>query len=254
MSSTALVGPALLALRRRILGLLAFSMLFLAAAAATRLLAPTHEGHVEVEQLFQIGGYPLVSGLLVLGWILGRFPLIAALVLLAGIFSYDRSMGYARLYAARPVALTAIYGMRFAVLICLACALSALLLPAFDMLLIGQWAGPSTLVLVVAYVFVYGSLVALLSVWTRADAWIALGLALAAILWHALRTGGALDALPVALREVVSILLPPHGALFQLETAFANLQPIPWPAFAYVIAYSAVLLILAGFGLVNREI
>jgi hypothetical protein len=254
VSAAALVGPALLALRRRMLGLLAFSLLFLAVAAGTRLLAPTHDGHVEVEQLFQIGGYPLVSGLLLLGWVLGRFPLIAALVLLAGIFSHDRAMGYARIYAVRPVSRLATYGMRFAVLAGIAFILSTLLLPAFDVLLIGQWAGPGTFVLIAAYVLVYGSLVALLSVWTRADAWIALALAISAILWHALRTGGALDATPVALREALSIILPPHGALFQIETAFASLQPVPWAAFAYVLAYAAVLLVLAGVSLVRREI
>lgn len=254
MSATALVGPTLVALRRRLIGLLAFSLLFLAVAAGTRLLAPRHEGHLEVEQLFQIGGYPLVSGLLLLGWVLGRFPLIASLVLLAGIFSHDRNTGYARIYTVRPVSRLAIYGSRFAVLTFIAFGLSALLLPAFDVLLIGQWAGPGTIVLVAAYVLVYGSLVALLSVWTRADAWIALGIAIFAILWHALRTGGALDTTPVALREVLSFILPPHGALFQIETAFANAMPIPWAAFAYVIAYSAVLLVLAGLSLTRREI
>ena len=52
----------------------------------------------------------------------------------------------------------------------------------------------------------------------------------------------------------MSLALPPHGALFQLETAFASALPIPWAAFAYVVAYSAVLLVLAGFGLARREI
>src|SRR5690606_2236630 len=127
MSATALVGPTLVALRRRLIGLLAFSLLFLAVAAGTRLLAPRHEGHLEVEQLFQIGGYPLVSGLLLLGWVLGRFPLIASLVLLAGIFSHDRNTGYARIYTVRPVSRLAIYGSRFAVLTFIAFGLSALL-------------------------------------------------------------------------------------------------------------------------------
>lgn len=253
-AAAALIAPSLRALRRRIGGLAGFSVLFLLIAAGIRLVVPRHEGHLEVEQLFQLGGYPLVSGLLLFGWVLGRFPLIATLVLLAGVFSHDRARGYTRLYAARSVSLLHIYATRFVVLLGLAFLLSAVLLPAFDVLLIGRWAGPATLVLIAAYVLTYGSLMAVLSVWTRGDAWIALGLALAAILWHSMRTAGALDAAPTAAREVVTLLLPPHGALFALESAFANVQPIPWYAFAYVLGYSALLLLIAGLSFRYREI
>jgi hypothetical protein len=254
MRELALIGPALRALRRRLLLLGAFSLLFLFAAAGLRVLAPRHEGHLEIEQLFQVGGYPLVSGLLLFGWLLGRFPLVATLVLAAGVFSDDRAHGYTRVYAARRVSLLRLYGVRLAVLLALAFVLSAVLLPAFDILLLGQWAGPGTLVVSAAYVLTYGSLVAVLSIWTRGDAWIALALAITAILWHSLRQGGILDAAPTAAREIVSLILPPHGALFVLENAFAALEPIPWAAFGYVVAYAAVLLLLAGLSLLHREI
>jgi hypothetical protein len=254
MSALALIGPTLRTLRRRLIGLAAFGALFLLTAAATRTLAGTHEGHVELERLLALGGYPLMSGVLLLGWVLGRFPLIATLVLLAGVFSHDRATGYARVYTTRPISRLSIYGLRVATLGALAFALSAALMPAFDALLLGQWAGPATFILIAAYVLVYGSLVAALSVWTRADAWVALALSLVAVLWFTLRAGGVLDAAPPGIREVVSMLLPPYGALIAIETAFGNLQPIPWNAFLYAVVYSVLLLLVAGLGLVRREI
>ncbi|MGH7506695.1 MAG: hypothetical protein ACRELX_13635 [Longimicrobiales bacterium] len=254
MRGLALIEPTLRALRRRLIGLAAFAALFLLTAAATRILVGTHEGHLEFDRLFELGGYPLLSGLLLLGWVIGRFPLIATLVLVAGVFSNDRAAGYARIYGARPVSRIDLYGVRLAVLAGIAFLVSAALLPLFDVLLIGHWAGPATFVLVAAYVLVYGSLTAALSVWTRADAWIALGLALISILWHTLRAAGVLDAAPPGIREVITMALPPHGALIAIETAFANVQPIPWEACLYVVVYASLLLLTAGWGIVRREI
>jgi hypothetical protein len=242
------------ALQRRILVLLAFALAFLAAAGTARLVTGSHSGHVELDRIFEIGGAPLASALLLLGWVIGRFPMIAALVLAAGLFSQDRSGGHARLYYVRPVSPLTVYGARFLGLMLLAFVLSAALMPAFDVIMLGQWAGPNTLILIAAYVIVYGSLVALLSVWTRGDAWIALLLAIFAIVWHALRTSGAVDTTPPGVREVVTLILPPHGALFAIETAFAQMQPIPWYAFRYVSLYGAVLLILAGVSITQREV
>jgi hypothetical protein len=251
-AALALAWLELRARRKRILALTAFAGLFLAAGTTARLLVAGDDGHVDADQLFLIGGYPLVSALLLLGWLLGRFPLIATLVLMAGVVSGDRDTGQARLYAVRPASPHLIYGTRFLVLATPAFALSAILLPAFGLLLLGTWAGPATLVLILANVLAFGALVTTLSILTRADAWIALFLALAALVWNALRTADRLT-IPIGVRDVVSFILPPQAALLRLEDAFGALQPIPWDAFFYITGYGVALLILAGVLLRRRE-
>lgn len=253
MSAAALAWLAVRARRKRVLALVAFASLFLLAGLAARLLVADEEGHVNADQLFLVGGYPLVSALLLMGWLLGRFPLLAVLVLMAGVVSHDRAEGYTRLHAVRPASLLRLYGVRFAVLAALAFAISAVLMPAFDLLLLGEWAGPATLVLILAYVLAFGGLTALLSVWTRADSWITLLLFIAALVWDALRRAEALPV-PPGVRDFVAFALPPQAALLQLEGAFANVEPIPWAAFFYVAGYGAVMLALAALSLRGREI
>jgi hypothetical protein len=253
MSALHLAGLTVRSHRRRILGLVAFVAIALAAASAARILVADEHGHVNADQLFLLGGYPAVSALLLLGWLLGRFPLIATLVLMAGLVSHDHAEGYARLYAVRPLSPVRVYGTRFVVLGGLAFAVSAVLLPAFDLLLLGTWAGPATLVLILANVLVFGALTAFLSVWTRGDAWIALLLGLAALVWQALRDAGRL-AVPPGVRDVVSFILPPQAALFRLEEAFGDVAPIPWDAFVYAAGYGLVLLVIAALALRRREL
>lgn len=252
-AALALAWLELHARRKRILALAAFAALFLAAGLTARLLVADAHGHLDADQLFMVGGYPLVSALLLLGWLLGRFPLIATLVLMAGIVSDDRATGQARLYAVRPASPQILYGTRFLVLALAAFTMSAILLPAFDLLLLGTWAGPATLVLILANVLAFGGLVTILSVLTRADAWIALFLTLAALVWNALRAASKLTV-PIGVRDVVSFILPPQAAILRLEDAFGSLQPIPWDAFLYVAGYGTALLALAGLLLRRREL
>ncbi|MGH7551450.1 MAG: hypothetical protein ACREMQ_00305 [Longimicrobiales bacterium] len=254
MKQLGMIALSLRALRRRILILLAFTAAFLVAALAARVVTGAHDGHVELDRIFQIGGAPLASAFLLLGWVIGRFPLVAVLVLMAGIFSHDRADGTARLYFARPVSPIAVYGSRFTVLALLAFAISALLMPAFDVILLGQWAGPNTLVLIASYIIAYGGLVAFLSLWTRADSWIALIMGIFAIAWHALRVAGVLEGAAPGVREIVSLILPPHGALFAIETAFAQMLPIPWEAVLVVGLYGTVLLLITALFVGQREI
>jgi hypothetical protein len=239
---------------RRIGALAAFGMLFLASGATARIFTGDEHGHVELDQLFALGGATLVSALLLLGWLIGRFPLIAALVLMAGLFSDDRAAGYARLYAVRPRSLVLLYAARFLLLALVAFAMSALLLPGFDVIVLGTWAGPSVFVLIAAQILVFGALTALLSAFTRADAWTALFLGILAIIWDALRRVELLRDAPTGLRETVSVLLPPHGALSRIELAYGSLQPVPWDAFLYIGLYAALLLLLAGLATASREI
>src|SRR5215475_9295831 len=145
MSVRGLTRLALVERKSQIVGLLAFAVLFVAAGLTARALVG-QEGHVEIGELFLVGGYPVVSALLLLGWLLGRYPLIATLVLFAGIFSSDRAEGYARMYSVRPVSFLRLYGYRVLVYLALAFLLSAVLLPLFDVIMLGKWAGPATFV------------------------------------------------------------------------------------------------------------
>lgn len=242
----------LLARRRRALALLAFAVLFLIAAVAAHALAGEPD-RIDLGTLYQIGGYPLMSGLLVLGWLLGRFPLAASLVLMSGVFSGDRESGLARLVAARPVSPALLYGTRFLVLTALAFAISAVVMPLFDIIVLGHWAGPATLVLITAHVLVWGGLTALLSVVTRLDAWLTLLLALFAMVWASLGHAGLLPVAP-PVADVVGFILPPEPQLFRLEGAFANVKAIPWSAFRFAAGYGIVALLLAAFFVRRREI
>ncbi len=253
MKRLALLPLAFAALRRRLLVLLAFGAVMLAAAFAARALTGSGE-HAEMDRFFELGGATLASAFIVFGWLIGRIPLIATLVLLSGVFSQDRAIGLTRLYGARPVSPVSVYGTRVAGLALAAFLLSALLLPLFDLILLGHWGGLATLVLAAAYVLTYSALTALLSLFTRADAWLALLLGILATTWHALRTAGRLDGVPPGGREFVTLILPPHGSLLALENAFGNVQPIPWSAFGYVCVYAAVLLIAGGILVGARDL
>jgi hypothetical protein len=240
--------------RPRLLGLAAFGLLFLAAGATARVFTHTDHGHVEMDRLFELGGVTLVSGILILGWLIGRFPLIATLVLMAGIFSADRASGHARLYAARPRSLVLLYGARFLLFAGVAFVMSALLMPAFDLLVLGEWGGPTVFALIAAQIIVFGVLTALLSVFTRADAWIALFLGILAIVWDGLRRIDYFVALPAFMRETLSLVLPPQGALMRIEMAFGSMQPVPWDAFLFILIYGALVLLLAGVALTRRAL
>jgi hypothetical protein len=238
---------------RRLLALIAFGCLFMLAGLTARMMVGTENGHVEVGALFLVGGYPLVSTLLLLGWLLGRYPLIAILALMAGVVSEDRMSGMSRLYSVRPTSLSGIYVRRFFAICLITFILSAVLLPLFDLMMLSEWAGYATLILIISYIAVYGSLCFLLSIWIRNEVWATIALAVVAMLWDALLRSGKLgDVLP-GLREVIAIILPPQGALFQLESAFGSIQPVPWGSFAFVVAYGAILFGAAIVSLRLRE-
>ena len=253
MSGLRLAGLAVRSRRRRLLALVAFAALFLAAALTGRVIATGQEGGVEMGQLFLVGGYPLVSALLLLGWVLGRFPLIATLVLLAGLVSDDRRDGYLRTYAVRPTSLVRVYGTRWLCFAGTAVLLSLALMPLFDLIMLGKVAGFAYVPLILAYVIAYGGLTALLSVWFRGDAWIALLVAIFALVWNALLTTGTLAGAPPGVTHVITFLVPPQSQFLRLEGAFANIQPIPWDAIFLISAYGVAALVAAAASLALRE-
>lgn len=253
MSPFALVGPWLRALRLRFALLGGLAVVLIGSAGLARLLSRGAD-HVELDTIFQLGGTTLASAFLLLGWLVGRFPLIATLVLFAGFFSRDRETGMARLYLARPISPLAVWGIRYVTLAAAAFLSSAVVLPLFDLVLLGEWAGSASFVLAGAWIIAYAGLVALLSVWTRGDAWIALLLGVAAMTWDALRGADMLALLPAGGRQFVSLILPPHGALFALESAFGSIEPVPWNALMDVSIYGFTLTLVAALLVRVREV
>lgn len=253
MSALRLAVVHVLAMRRRLLFVGALCVVFLFAAAAASVFLRDEHGDVHIDQLFAVGGYPAASAMLLIGWLIGRLPLIAVLVLMSGMIADDRSNGLARLIAVRPVSPIVVYGVRFALLAAITFLVSAIVMPLFDLLMLGEWAGPATFVLIAAYLLSYGSLLVFLSAWTRGDAWIALLLAIVSISWAALDRVGFLPVAP-ALADAIAFVLPPQPALFQLEGAFAELEPIPWAAFLYCAGYGVFFLTLAGVSVARREV
>lgn len=252
MRTLRLAWLAVVARRGRLLALFAFSAVFLLAGTGAALTLKDETGVVHLDELFAVGGYTAPSALLLLGWLIGRLPLIAVVALTAGVVSEDRRGGLARLIAVRPVSPFAVYGVRLAVLAAIAFAICAVVMPAFDLLMLGKWAGPATLVLIAAYVMVYGGLTALLSVWTRWDGWIALLLAVLSTVWAALDRAGVLT-IGAGVKQFFTFVLPPQPALFAIENAFANVQPIPWNAVAFAAGYGLLMLLLAAAALLRAE-
>jgi hypothetical protein len=240
--------------RKRIAALFAFGLLYIAAAVAVRTIGMGEHGQVEPDKLYAVGGTPLMSAFLLLGWTIGRYPLVIILVLVAGLFSNDVNAGYTRLYAATRARLLTLYGMRLALLMVTSFVLSCLLLPIFDFIILGQLAGAQFYLLIAAYILVFGSLTALFSVFTRADAWMTIFVWVTAMIWHSMLRGGLLLRVPAAITQTVSVFLPPQAALNTIEDAFGNAQAVPWGAFLYVCMYAALVLLIAGLALSRREI
>ncbi|MEO5511318.1 MAG: hypothetical protein ABIV28_06200 [Longimicrobiales bacterium] len=240
--------------RRRIAALLLFGLLYLIGALTVRAVGIGEHGQVEPDALQNFGGYPLVSAFLLLGWSIGRYPLVIILVLVGGLFSTDAYAGYARLYAATRVRLITLYGFRLALLMVVAFVMSSVLLPIFDFIILGKLSSPQLLVLVGCYILVFGSITALFSVFTRADAWCTLFAWITAMIWAALGRGGFVTNVPDAVVQGITVVLPPQHALNAIEDAFGNVMPTPWGAVLYVCMYAALMLLVSGYLLSRREI
>jgi len=239
---------------RRIGGLLAFGLLFVAVAITARTLTGRDADHVDMEPLFELGGTTLVSGLLLLTWLLGRLPIIASLVLMNGVFSDDRAAGFARLYFVRPRSMLLLYGARYVAFSLLAFVISALFIPLFDLIMLGQFSGMAVFAFIGAQVIVFGAVTAFASTITRGDAWVALFLGIVAMIWDALRRMEFFQAAAPLVREGVSVLLPPQGAMMRIEAAFASASAVPLDAMRYILIYATLVLVVAGVRLVRREI
>jgi hypothetical protein len=186
--------------------------------------------------------------------VVGRFPAIAALVLMAGVYSEARHTGLARLLEVRARPPLLLLALRTTLALLLALALSLLVLITFDVVMLGRAPGPQLGALVLAHVLTYGAVTALLSTMTRGDGWAAAFVIILAMIWQALLRSGVLATSPPGIREVVTVVLPPQGALLQLENAFAGDLAVPWHALLYAALYAALALLLAGVVARRREI
>lgn len=251
---SSLVWLELYSRRKRIIALVFFGALYLAGAVTIRLIGAGEHGQVETDKLMMVGGYPLISAFLLSGWSIGRYPIVIVLVMVAGLFSTDVRAGYTRLYAATRVRILTLYAFRLLMLMLLAFALSAIVLPIFDYVILGKPSGIQLYVLTAAYVLVFGALTALFSVFTRADAWAALFAWITGTIWYAMLRGGLLEHVPQIIVQAISVVLPPQAALNSIESAFGNGQAVPWGAFLYVCMYAALVLLVAGLALSRREI
>lgn len=250
----ALVWLELYARRKRIAALALFGVLYVLGAVVVRVIGTGEHGQVEPDKLMAVGGYPLLSAFLLSGWSIGRYPIVITLVMVAGLFSADVRAGYTRLYAATRVRILTLYAFRLLMLMLLAFAMSAVVLPVFDFVILGTASGLQLYVVTAAYVLTFGALTALFSVFTQADAWAALFAWIAGMVWHGLLRGGLLEPVPQFLTQAVSVVLPPQAALNTIEDAFGNAQAVPWSAFLYVCMYAALVLLVAGLALSRREI
>src|SRR5690606_8214888 len=99
----------------------------------------------------------------------------------------------------------------------------------------------------------FGALTFLLSVWTRADAWIAVLLSMLAMVWYSLRRGDLLAGVAPGLREIITLLLPPHGAILEIEQAYAQGLVLAWGGAMIVLVSAALAMLLGCVGLTDRE-
>jgi hypothetical protein len=73
------------------------------------------------------------------------------------------------------------------------------------------------------------------------------------MVWASL-TRAALVPLAPPIADALSFILPPVRQLFSLESAFADVEPIPWGDFWFSAGYGLLALVLAAWLLRRREI
>lgn len=180
------------------------------------------------------------------------FAALTMIILLGGQISRDRQMGYSRLLFAHPVTPLSYYGLRLGIAYLVAIVGSVLFLAFGQIIAWGTfprgWMG---LLLPLLTALVYGGLVTFLSVvMPRGDAVTAFLLFLPTFLPAILEIGLANASLSV--RQLVLIILPPHGAVARVWEALLDGR-IAWIPALYVAAYGLVLLVAAGVILRMRE-
>ena len=179
---------------------------------------------------------------------------LGVLILLAGFISADRRRGYYRMYFSHPTRPLVFYGVRWVLGVLLATASAAVFL------VVGQWAawgefqgGWSGLLLALLAAVAYGGLIAVLSaVLPFGDAWAAIGLFFFGLFWMQAANLQILEPLPVALRQLVTLLLPPQIAMQDVYDGLLRGE-VAWDGVGFTLGYGVFWLTLAGLLVRLRE-
>jgi len=200
---------------------------------------------------------PLVTDPRGLGFTLANLSAASMLILLAGFVSTDRRRGYYRIYFSHVTRPLGFYLLRWTV----AYALS--LLAALAFLVIGQllaWgelrAGFGVMIQPALFALVYGGMVAFFSVvLPKGDSFAALAAYAVTSLWeYTIAVFAEMETQPIspALRDAISLVLPPHVALRHFFEV-TRVGGTAWGDVAFAGGYGVFWLVLAGLLLWSRE-
>ncbi|HUE97581.1 MAG TPA: hypothetical protein VMN39_13050 [Longimicrobiaceae bacterium] len=177
---------------------------------------------------------------------------LSMIILLAGMVSTDRREGYTRLLFAQPTSPLAYYGLRWGLAYLISFTAAVALLLVGQVLawgaFLGGWSG---LVLPLLSGLVYGSLIFFFSViLPRGDAWVVFALLLPTFIPEILDL--VLQSAAPGVRQLVTFLLPPQGALQNVWEGLV-LESFGWGGAAFAAAYGAIFLAAAAVILKLRE-
>lgn len=179
---------------------------------------------------------------------------LGVLILLAGFISADRRRGYYRMYFSHPTRPLVFYGLRWLLGVLLAVAAAAVFLVVGQLLAWGEFQGGwSGLLLALLAAVAYGGLIAFLSATLPfGDAWVAIGLFFFGFFWLEAGNLGLLEPLPLALRQGLSLLLPPQLAMQDVYDGLLRGEVV-WGGVGFTLGYGLFWLALAALLLRLRE-
>jgi ABC-type transport system involved in multi-copper enzyme maturation permease subunit len=177
---------------------------------------------------------------------------VAMLVLLAGFVSTDRRRGYYRMFFCHPTRPLAFYALHWVLALVLAMASAAVFLVAGQLAAWGEFRGGwSGLFLALLSAVVYGGVMAFLSAVLRSgEAWVSVVIFLFTFFWLSQQIGG--DAVPDALRDLLTMVLPPQ---LPLGSVYMGLLAgvVDWGAALFALGYGVFWLAAAALVLRLRD-
>lgn len=206
----------------------------------------SHAGELAGEELTLDLGYMGIAASL------SNLSGLCMIILLGGSVSGDRASGWYRMYFAHPTRPIAYYGVQWLLALVLSVGTSAIFLVVGQMVAWGEFQGGWTgLYLALLSAIAYGGMIAVLTVLTRGDAWIALGLYVVNyVLLQAVSLG--VNPFPGVPGQIVALLLPPQLALSDVFDGLAAGMIAVGPSI-WAVGYGLFWLIVAGVLLRMRE-
>lgn len=184
---------------------------------------------------------------------LANLSTFAMLLLFGGVISGDRRQGYYRMYFAHPTRPLAYYGLRWLLSLAVAVAAAAVFLVVGQLAAWGRFEGGwSGIYLALLAAIAYGGLAAFFAtVLLRGDVWVTLILFFFTYAWYYAADLG-IRALPPAVSQLLSLLLPPQLALADVYDGLLRSE-IVWGASAYAAGYGMFWLLIASLILKLRD-